>query len=157
MILQLRATRWRIKRHRDATGVERTVERREELACGRQHDGHRISHAIALFGKTRRNGERLDAQPSIGQVRGRAAVGMKRDQQAVAMAFRMPIEHLDQSGDRIRWILDFRHVASWLGRGHDRGPGRRGHHDVQQVARCLHLRDRRFSECYAEVALDPDQ
>ena len=73
------------------------------------------------------------------------------------MVLRVPIERLDQSGDRIRRILDFRHLARSLGPGHVRGLGRRSHHDAQQIARCLRLGKRPVAECHAKVALDPNQ
>ena len=43
VVFELRQARRGIQRHRHAAGIERAVERREELASGRQHHGHRVA------------------------------------------------------------------------------------------------------------------
>ena len=65
MVFELRQARWRIQRHRDTAGVERAVERREEFASGRQHDGHRVTGAAASLDQACSDRERVDAQPCI--------------------------------------------------------------------------------------------
>ncbi len=126
VVFELRQARRGIQRHRHAAGIERAVERREELASGRQHHGHRVAGAAATLDKARSHRERVDAQPCIGEVRRRAVLRLDRHQQPLTMPLGVPVEHVDQGVKRCGRIFDAGVVARGLGHGWGRSRGRRG-------------------------------
>ncbi len=162
VVFQLRQARRRIQRHRDTTRVQRTVERGEEVASGRQHDGHRVSGAVALVGQARRDRERVDAQPSHT-----SGASPRRARESSVISSRSPWRSACQSStstsvvDRIGRVLDPGFVAFAMApdgarRRRARSRGRRGDEDAQQIAGCLGLRQGSgSSERHAQFAFDP--
>ena len=158
VVFELRQARRGIQRHRHAAGIERAVERREELTSGRQHHGHRVTGTAATLDKARSHRKRVDAQPCIGEVRRRAVLRLDRHQQPLTMPLGVPVEHVDQGVKRCRRIFDAGVVAHGLGHGWGRSRSRRRRSNgAQQVVGCLGLRKRSGLERHAQFALDACQ
>ena len=156
VVFELRQARRGIRRHRHTAGVQRAVERREEVASGRQHHGHRVTGAAAPLGEARSHRERVDAQPCIGEVRRRAVLRLDRHQQPLTMPLGVPVEHVDQGGERCGRIFDAessRGARAWMGT--KPRPARRRWRAAGRGA-SRPAKGQRF-ERHAKFALDPRQ
>ena len=88
-------------------------------------------------------------------VRRRTILRLDRDEQPLAMLLGVPVENVDQCGQRCGRIFDARVVARGFGHGRAQSRGRPGRsNSAQQVVRRLGLRKCAFVERHAEFALD---
>ncbi len=162
VVFQLRGPRRRVQRHGHAAGAQGAVEGGEELAPARQHDRHRLAAAQPARLQAGGDAQRVGVQVGVGQLDGRVAAFVQRDQDLLRVLAQVGVEDVEQGG---RVVDGERRLAAGpragavgrrgrrrrLQRGNSRGGGLQ---QAQQVARGLGLGHRRVVERDAELVAE---
>ena len=164
VLLELRAARRRVDRHRHASGVQDAEEGEEEIERCRQHDRDALPGLEPARPKSRGDARRAVGERPVGERRlGRPRLRFleQREVRALRMRARVPVEHV---GERLRVVGeagDGRHGLRRRSRRRGRRRGRRprsaGAHCAQQIARGFGAPERTRRQAHSERALEPQQ
>ncbi len=123
-----RARRW-IQRHRHGAGIQRAVERDEELQRRRQHQRAGLPGRQAVRAQRRCRLQRPPVQFAVGERFAALVVDQQRRVHALRMPRHMPVEHL---GERRRVVGAAGEQGRDLGSGGRPGRRSRGGRDMER-------------------------
>jgi hypothetical protein len=105
VVFQLRRSCRRVERHRNAAGVDRTVEGGEKFAAGGKHDGDAFARTQPVRPQPGGEHLRLILQLVVADVQAAFTLAVQSDVHPVAVVGDVPVKNVGEGTDILRRLL----------------------------------------------------